>query len=243
MKFGILISIAIISVACVFPANASAHEQTCNQELAQLTARQKTFEKQLASIPQNLEADGKIRPNRLYEQIMLENITALSRIKSLKQKCENTPQIAGFETNQILTDMRSELSLLKTLVAELTLENRKLSNLIERLSENTKLSKTSSPCTERKQLLTKKLDALKSLGYDPNHPDIINVSHQLDAVTDDCAPQPETMTANEICLARTAEVKIKLDQLRSLGFKDDHPDIKNVTRQLEAVGNECLAAS
>ena len=241
MNFRTIASSAAIGAA-LFTATPgiAAQETSCISKLTKLSATQKTFEAQLASIPQNLTIDGEKKPNRLYEQIMLENITILSEIQRTKARCA----AGDTETNAVtLASLRDEITSLKSLVAELALENKKLGGLIEQLSRNSALMPTISPCDDRKQILMRKLDSLHSLGYDASHPDVVNISRQLETIAVDCAADPSFITAEEACASRAIDMEKRLDTLRSLGYKDGHPDIKNIIRQLETVGDECSVSS
>ena len=244
MNFRTIASSAAIGIA-LFAATPgiAAQETSCTSKLAKLSATQKTFEAQLASIPQNLTIDGEKKPNRLYEQIMLENISALAEISQLRQECAQNASTFQTSKPQQINHLRAEIAALKNLVADLALENKKLSGLIEQLSRNSALMPTISPCDDRKQILMRKLDSLHSLGYDASHPDVVNISRQLETIAADCAADPPFMTAEEACVSRAADIEKKLDQLKSLGYKDGHPDIKNIKRQLETVGDECSVSS
>ena len=253
MSFKIYLLSAAISTALFAPTSgAHAQDIPCTTKLAALTATQKTFEAQLDSIPQNISVEGKTKGNRLYEQIMLENITILSEIRRIKTHCNSKGATTDAATDAdtdadtdatTVASLQSEITILKGLVAELSLENKKLNILMEQLSDKITSAKAISPCDERQQILATKLDELRSLGYDAAHPDIINVSLQLDAVAHKCSAEPNLMNASGSCIMRLTTIEKKLDQLMSLGYRDNHPDIINISRQLKTAGDECSVSS
>jgi len=126
-----------------------------------------------------------------FSTILLASITSTVVAQDTSSKAAGTLHTDTATTNagtnaDLIASMRSEITNLKTIVADLAAQNDRLSGLVEKLIAQNLPADAEAPCAERQQALTSKLDQLKSLGYKDNHPDMINVTRQMDTVASEC---------------------------------------------------------
>jgi len=207
-----------------------------------------TLERQLESVPQTIKGTVPTSEtfNQLYEQVMLQNIRLISQISGHEVRCQSETKaaqqpIGETESETIVAALRTEIATLKNLVVDLSVENKKLSELVGKLTaQNVPYTETPmvSPCNERTDALQKKLDTLRGLGYDNAHPDIRNITLGLEGVKATCQDTLED-TATSPCMTRLHELQMKHDKLKGLGLKEQHPDIRNIERQIENARAEC----
>lgn len=237
-------------------ANDAAGLKDCENTLAQKQATLATLEEAVKQVPAQLTT---ATPNRLYEQLMLENTNTLGQIAAMEKRCDalsDTPvqtaeapkpaaSDAQSDTNLVDT-LRNQVSALQTIVANLSAENKRLTALVDKLTEaNNTLTGAApvSPCEQRIAALNKKLDRLYSFGSDDAHPDIRHIKAQLKEVETNCSEAPDQMNASNSCLTRMTDLERKRDSLKSLGYLETHPDVRNIERQLDKVRQECTLAS
>lgn len=150
---------------------------------------------------------------------------------------QETPErnLTQNEITQTIMGMQKELKALRA-------DNQKLLELVTSISR--RQQSEFSSCNQRLLRLYKNKDHLITTGASTQHPDIINLNKQIQAVSSSCT---ETLasagTAELTCIDRVTELTQKKDRLLSLGFKESHPDIINVSGQIKAVQNECKPQS
>jgi len=220
----------------------------CLTRSAELQSVLGTLEKQLKNVPLTIKKTAPTNEmfTRLYEQVMLENIRLISQISDYEVQCQNEAKTAQQptgvpESETVVAALRTEIAAVKNLVADLLVENKKLSKLVEKLTaQNASYIETSmaSPCNGRKDALQKKSDMLKNRGYNNVHPDARNTAAQLGDIKATCESASED-TGISPCMTRLHKLQMELDKLKGLGLKEQHPDIRNIERQIENARADC----
>jgi len=180
--------------------DGGTEKEKCMAEKDALLAKQQVFDQQLQNVPSTINQPAIQVPNRLYEQLMLESITAARQISALEASCTNpttaltdTPQNTD-KAGDIVLALRGEIDMLKTLVADLSVENRKLSALVAKLGAQSVVPTHADlplSCVDDYLTAVEKREKLKSHGYLDNHPDIRSLSKHIRDVKSDC-PLAET---------------------------------------------------
>jgi hypothetical protein len=180
-------TLLILAAAIGLSGNAVAGN--CEAQLTELKIAQTTLEKQLKVVPAKLE-DGSV--NRLYEQLMLENISNLALISAQAARCANgaTAETTASTTKAVAKDVDA----LRESVAALKVETERLAEVVALLrqqlvDENTLTDNSLSPCEQRIHELQSKLDGLRSLGYLETHPDNVTVKSQIDSLNKECSSE------------------------------------------------------
>jgi TolA-binding protein len=139
-----------------------------------------------------------------------------------------------------LAELRDQINTLNSLVLDLSVENKRLSGLIEQMmANNSTANEKTTPCSARMRTLQNRLDAIKALGYGSTHPDKMATQQQLETVQTECAAEQTATNTLDACINRITATKKKLDQLLVLGYTTKHPDVVNVTSLLKSLRSTC----
>jgi hypothetical protein len=107
----------------------------CEASLDDLRTAHTILTKQAQEVPKTIKtAAAKPIVNRLYEQVMLENIQLLSQISDVKADCEAQNKTATNTNSQssLVAELRAEIKTMRGTIADLVVQNRKLTDMLER---------------------------------------------------------------------------------------------------------------
>ncbi len=150
--------------------------------------------------------------------------------------------LAENDTSRRLKMLEQKVATMQVQIHELTVINKQIRSQITQLSPAEKFDNLA--CNDRALALQEKLDQLQKLGFKNSHPDVHNVTRQLENLDTECLNNDQSDETSDTlvnlgCEARITKLRQEKDTQLALGFQPTHPDILSMNKLIDKISSEC----